>query len=193
MKPRFFSTSAEWRAWLLRYHASKDELLVGFYKRDSGRPSITWPESVDEALCFGWIDGIRRRIDEISYSIRFTPRRSTSIWSAVNIRRVEELTRLGRMHPAGHAAHGKRQEHRSAIYSYEQRRNAKLSREQERAFKAHADAWSFFQVQAPSYRKVATYWVTSAKREETRARRLATLIDVSAKRRRLDALNPGRS
>jgi uncharacterized protein YdeI (YjbR/CyaY-like superfamily) len=190
MKPKFFATSAKWRAWLLEHHDTKDELLVGFHKKDSGKPSITWPESVDEALCFGWIDGIRRRIDEVSYSIRFTPRRKGSIWSAVNIRRVAELTRLGLMHPAGHAAHGKRQEHKSAIYAYEQRKTATLSSEQERAFKANVEAWAFFEAQAPLYRRVATYWVISAKREETRQKRLATLIAVSARQRRLDAMSP---
>ena len=190
MKLKFFSTSAKWRSWLLRYHATKGELLVGFHKKDSGKPSIPSPESVDEALCFGWIDGVRRRIDEVSYSIRFTPRRKGSIWSTVNIRRVAALTRLGLMHPAGHAAHGKRKEHRSGIYAYEQRKHARLSREHERALKANAEAWAFFRAQAPSYQRVVSWWVISAKREETRRKRLATLLDVSAQRRRLDLMKP---
>ena len=190
MKPKFFSTSAKWRGWLLRYHATRDELLVGFHKKDSGKPSISWPESVDEALCFGWIDGVRRRIDVVSYSIRFTPRRKGSIWSTVNINRVAELSRLGLMHPAGHAAHGRRQERKSGIYSYEQRKTAKLSKGHERTFKAHAEAWAFFKAQAPSYQHMVSWWVISAKRQETRRKRLATLIDASAHGRRVDAMNP---
>ncbi|MFI5310349.1 MAG: YdeI family protein [Gemmatimonadales bacterium] len=192
MNPRFFSTSAKWRSWLLRYHATRDELLVGLYKKDSGKPSITWPESVDQALCFGWIDGVRRRIDDLSYSIRFTPRRQGSIWSAVNIRRLAELTQLGLMHPAGLAAHGNRQDHRSAIYAYEQRKGAELAEEHARVFREHAAAWRFFAAQPPSYRQVATWWVINAKREETRLRRLARLIDVSARNRRLDAMKPNK-
>jgi uncharacterized protein YdeI (YjbR/CyaY-like superfamily) len=190
MTPKFFSTSAKWREWLHRHHATKDELLVGFYKKDSGKPSITWPESVDEALCFGWIDGVRRRIDEVSYSIRFTPRRKGSIWSTVNIRRVTELTRLELMHPAGHAAHGRREEHKSGLYAYEQRKTAKLPAEHARTFRGNAEAWAFFRSQAPSYQHVASWWVISAKREETRRKRLARLIAVSSLRRRLDQLSP---
>jgi uncharacterized protein YdeI (YjbR/CyaY-like superfamily) len=190
MKPKYFSTSAKWRSWLQRHHATKDELLVGFYKKHSGKPSITWPESVDVALCFGWIDGVRRRIDDVSYSIRFTPRREGSIWSTVNITRVAELTRLGLMHPAGHAAHGKRESHKAAIYSYEQRKTARLSTEHERTFKTSAEAWAFFRAQAPSYQRVASWWVISAKQKETRRKRLARLIGVSVQRRRLDQLNP---
>jgi uncharacterized protein YdeI (YjbR/CyaY-like superfamily) len=190
MKPKFFSSSAKWRNWLLRHHATKGEFLVGFHKRDSGKPSITWPESVDEALCFGWIDGVRRRIDEVSYSIRFTPRREESIWSTVNTKRIAELTRLGLMHPAGLAAHGKRKEHRSGIYGHEQRKNARLSKEHERTLKANAEAWRFFRAQAPSYQRIVSWWVISAKREETRRKRLATLIRASAQRRRLDMMKP---
>ncbi len=135
MKPKFFPTLAAWRAWLEKHHHDHDELLVGFYKKDSGKPSITWPESVDGALCFGWIDGVRRRIDEVSYSIRFTPRRPRSIWSAVNIKRVEELAQQGLMSAAGIQAFEARQEDRSRIYSFEQA-SIQFENEQERRFKA---------------------------------------------------------
>ncbi len=180
MAPRFFATPADFRSWLERHHAEEDELLVGFYRTSTGRKSITWPESVDEALCFGWIDGVRRGIDAESYSIRFTPRRSRSIWSAVNIKRADELIELGRMTPAGLAAFEARTDDRSAVYSHEQRRAAKLEPEQEQRFKADAGAWEWFQGQAPSYRRAALHWVTSAKRAETRERRLAALIEDSA-------------
>lgn len=181
MRPTFFATPAAFRAWLEEHHGTSRELLVGFHKRGSGTPSITWPEAVDEALCFGWIDGIRRSIDGTSYTIRFTPRQRRSTWSAVNIERAKELERLGRMRPAGRAAFEARADDRSAIYSYEQRRNAKLDPGQERQFRADKRAWEFFEAQAPSYRKAATWWVVSAKRDETKARRLASLIDHSAR------------
>jgi uncharacterized protein YdeI (YjbR/CyaY-like superfamily) len=179
MKPAFFPTPAAFREWLERNHASAAELLVGFYKKDSGKPSITWPESVDQALCFGWIDGVRRRIDDVSYSIRFTPRKQISNWSAINITRVAELTRLGLMRPAGLRAFEQRREDKSAIYAYE---NAVRTFDpaDEKTFRANRKAWQFFSAQAPSYRRVCIYWVTSAKKEETRARRLATLISDSA-------------
>jgi uncharacterized protein YdeI (YjbR/CyaY-like superfamily) len=185
MEPTFFATPADLRAWLERNHDKETELLVGFYKKGSGKPSITWPELVDEALCFGWIDGIRRGIDAESYTIRLTPRKPTSNWSSVNIKRVGELTKEGRMRPAGVAAFERRSEDRSGIYSYEQRQQAKLEPEQEREFRANAAAWSFFQAQPAGYRRTATHWVVSAKREETRRARLATLIDDSANGRRL--------
>ena len=185
MDPTFFPTPADFRAWLERNHDTKAELLVGFYKKGSGRPSITWPESVDQALCFGWIDGVRRGIDDESYTIRFTPRKVTSTWSSVNIKRVGELTSEGLMRPAGLEAFERRSAAKSGIYSYEQRREAKLDAEQERQFRAHEQAWSFFQSQPAGYRRTATYWVVSAKRDETRRRRLATLIDDSANGRRL--------
>jgi uncharacterized protein YdeI (YjbR/CyaY-like superfamily) len=184
MEPRFFSTPAAWRAWLEKHHAKQKELLVGFYKKDSGKPSITWPESVDGALCFGWIDGVRRRIDDVSYSIRFTPRRPRSVWSAVNIKRVEELTRDGLMQPAGAKAFEARLEDRSRIYAFEQQL-VKFDSTQEKQFRANPAAWKFFQAQPPSYRQVLTWWVISAKREQTRASRLATLIENSAQNRRL--------
>ena len=179
MEPTFFPTPAAFRKWLETNHASATELLVGFYKRGSGKPSITWPESVDQALCFGWIDGVRRRIDDVSYSIRFTPRKQISNWSAINIARVAELTKLGLMRPAGLRAFEQRREDKSAIYSYENAVRT-FDPSDEKTFRANRKAWQFFNAQAPSYRRVCIYWVTSAKKEETRARRLATLINDSA-------------
>ena len=176
MTPVYFATPAEFRSWLEKYGESADELLVGLYKLGSKRPSMTWPESVDEALCTGWIDGVRRRVDDESYTIRFTPRRPRSIWSAVNIARVAELTRQGRMRLAGIAAFQRRTEARSGIYSYEQREAATLDAAAEQRFAGTPGAWDFFQAQTPSYRRVATHWVISAKRPETREKRLAALI-----------------
>jgi uncharacterized protein YdeI (YjbR/CyaY-like superfamily) len=184
MKPKFFAAPAAWRDWLEKHHRHKKELLVGFYKKDSGKPSITWPESVDAALSFGWIDGVRRRIDDVSYSIRFTPRRPRSIWSAVNIKRVEELTQQGLMSAAGIQAFEARQESRSGIYSFEQR-SIQFEDAQERRFRANAAAWKFFQSQPPSYRQVAMWRVISAKREETRNKRLDRLIEDSEHGRRI--------
>ena len=184
MKPTFFATPADFREWLARHHDSATELLVGFHKKGSGRPSMTWPESVDQALCFGWIDGVRKRIDDESYTIRFTPRKARSIWSAVNIRRANELKELGLMQPAGLRAFEQRSEERSARYSYENA-PAGLPAEFERKFRAQKNAWKYFSEQPPGYRRVAIYWVMSAKKEETRERRLAVLIDDSAHRRRL--------
>jgi uncharacterized protein YdeI (YjbR/CyaY-like superfamily) len=155
----------------------------------SGRPSITWPQSVDEALCVGWIDGIRKRLDEHSYVIRFTPRKPGSIWSAVNIRRMGELQAEGRVLPAGEAAFARRRDNKSAIYSYEQRKSAELPPEYEARFRQNAAAWDYFQAQAPWYRRTATHWVTSAKKEETREKRLATLIDDSAHARPIAQLD----
>lgn len=175
MKPKFFPSPDAWRDWLEKHHDQQKELLVGFYKKDSGKPSITWPESVDAALCFGWIDGVRRRIDDLSYSIRFTPRKPISTWSMVNVKRVEQLMRRGLMHPAGIKAFEARRENRSGIYSFEQQ-NISFSPEQEETFRANSIAWKFFMAQPPWYRRTATYWVISAKREETRRSRLTTLI-----------------
>jgi len=179
MKPKFFPTPAAWREWLERYHDQKQELLVGFHKRSSGQPSITWPESVDQALCFGWIDGVRRTIDENSYTIRFTPRKTQSTWSAVNIRRVEELTRQGLMHPAGSEAFERRTANRSAIYAFEQRERPEFTEEQLKRFQANRVAWNFFEAKPPWYRRTATWWVVSAKRPDTREKRLSTLIEDS--------------
>lgn len=188
-KPQFFPTLADWRAWLEKHHADVEEFWVGFYKRDSGRPSITWPESVDGALCFGWIDGVRKTIDATSYKIRFTPRKSRSIWSAINIKRAKELSKQGLMHSSGLVAFKKRDSDRSAIYAYEQRTSANLPPAFEKQFRSNADAWSFFQSQPPWYRRTSTYWVVSAKKEETRSRRFAILIDCSAHKQKIPILN----
>lgn len=187
MEPIFFATPAEWREWLAQNHDREKEVLVGFYKKASGKPSMTWPESVDAALCFGWIDGVRRSIEESSYSIRFTPRKPRSFWSNVNIRRVEELTALRLMHPAGLKAFEARTGERSGVYSFEQK-EVRLDAHQQREFKAEKAAWKFFESQAPWYRRTATWWVNSAKREETKAKRLATLIADSAAGRTIKPL-----
>jgi uncharacterized protein YdeI (YjbR/CyaY-like superfamily) len=183
MKITFFRRPADFRKWLEKNHATAKELLVGFHKKDSGRPSITWPESVDAALCFGWIDGIRKSVDEVSYTIRFTPRKSTSTWSAVNIRRVEVLTREGRMKPAGMKAFEARRENKSGIYSYEQRR-AQLEEPYASLLRKNETAWRFFESQPPGYRKQMSWWILSAKREETRLKRLEKLIAESGLGRR---------
>ena len=179
MRPIFFSTQTDFRKWLDKNYDSAGELWVGYYKKDTGIPSIDWPQSVDEALCFGWIDGIRKSVDEKRYMIRFTPRRPKSIWSAINIKRVGELKKLGLMKPAGLAAFEKREEHRSEIYSFE-RKTIKLDKKYESEFKKNKKAWSFFCAQIPSYQKPAMWWVMSAKQEETRTKRLAQLMKDSA-------------
>ncbi len=184
MEPTFFAAPDDLRRWFAEHQASAPELLAGFYKCGSGERSVTWPESVDEALCVGWIDGVRRGLDERRYTIRFTPRRKGSVWSAVNIRRVEALTAEGRMQPAGLAAFAARTENRSGIYSYEQR-DRELAEPYAGWFRANADAWRFFEAQAPSYRKTMEWWVVSAQREETRRKRLTRLIAESAAGRRM--------
>jgi uncharacterized protein YdeI (YjbR/CyaY-like superfamily) len=182
-KPTFFPTPGDFRRWLEKNHAKVAELSVGFHKRGSGRPSVTWPEAVDEALCFGWIDGVRHRIDETSYRIRFTPRKPRSIWSNVNVKRVAALKKLGRMAPAGLAAFAKADPKKSGIYAYE-RSHPILGAAYEKTFKANKKAWTFFKAQAPWYQRTLTHWVASAKQEETRLRRLAMLIaDCEAERR----------
>lgn len=183
-KPTFFATPAAWRRWLAANHAKADALLVGFWKRDAGKPSITWPESVDEALCYGWIDGVRRRIDEASYSIRFTPRKPGSTWSRTNIARMEALSAEGRVKPAGHAAYAARREAKSGTYSYEQGA-VEMPAAFLAAFKRRRVAWRFFDEQPASYRKMATWWVASAKREETRQRRFDALVEASSRAERL--------
>ena len=190
MKPIFFASSAEFRTWLETHHEDTSELWVGFYKRSSSRPSITWPESVEQALCFGWIDGVRRSIDDSSYTIRFTPRQVRSTWSAVNIKKANELIETGLMRPAGLEAFKKRTKDRSGIYSYEQRHLAALGEDYEAQFRANKEAWDFFQSKPPSYRKAATWWVVSAKKEETRLRRLAQLIDDSERGNTIGQLTP---
>jgi uncharacterized protein YdeI (YjbR/CyaY-like superfamily) len=192
-EPRFFATPAEFRRWLEANADTSRELLVGFHKKGSGRASITWPEAVDEALCHGWIDGVRRRVDDASYCIRFTPRTPRSTWSAVNIRRAEELIGLGRMRPAGLRAFERRTPARSAIYSYEQGA-ATLDAADEQLLRANQAAWEFFSAQPAWYRKAAIWWVVSARREETRRRRLATLVEDSEHGRTVRQLTrPGRA
>ena len=188
VQPRFFADAAELRAWFRAHADEGGELHVGYWKKGTGRPSITWPESVDEALCVGWIDGVRRRLDDDSYMIRFTPRKAGSIWSTVNIARVAELTEQGRMQPTGLAAFERRRSDRSGVYSHEQRAAAALSPEQEAVFRAAPGAWEFFEAQAPSYRRMAVWWVVSAKRADTRDRRLSQLVADSAAGRRLAQL-----
>ena len=172
------------RKWFEKNHATAPELWVGFYKKDSGRASITWPESVDEALCFGWIDGIRKSVDEVSYKIRFTPRRRGSIWSAVNIKRATALTDERRMRPTGVKAFAARRENKSGIYAYEQR-HAELEEPYNGMLKKNKAAWDFFQARPPSYRKTLSWWIVSAKKEETRLKRLEKLIEESANGRRM--------
>ena len=184
MKPKFFRTPAHFRTWLEKNHATATELWVGFYTKDSGKPSITWPESVDQALCFGWIDGIRKRVDETSYQIRFTPRRRGSIWSAINIERAKELVRHKQMRPTGLKAFAARIENKSGIYSYEQR-STELSEPYAKLLKKNKAASKFFDKQPTSYRKMIGWWIISAKKEETRMVRLAKLISESAKGKRL--------
>ncbi len=188
MSPVFFKTANDFREWLEKNHAKATELLVGYHKKGSGLPSITWPESVKQALCFGWIDGVRRSVDWLSYTIRFTPRKPTSTWSAINIKLVEKLIGEGRMHPAGMAAFKARKENKSGVYSYENRPHS-LEPEYEDAFKKNKRAWAFFESQPPGYRRTCCYWVMSAKREETRLRRLETLISDSAQGRRIGHLS----
>ena len=184
MKLRFFQSPSDLRKWFERHHASEQELWVGYYKKDSGKPSITWPQSVDGALCFGWIDGIRKSIDDLSYKIRFTPRKPRSIWSAVNIKRAQELLEQGQMQPAGLKAFAAREENRSGIYSYEQR-SPELADQYAKKLKKNLAASKFFQAQPPSYRKAANWYVISAKKEETRLKRLDSLIEYSAQGQRI--------
>lgn len=195
MKPTFFAKPSDFRKWLEKNHDKVPELLVGFYKKGSGKPSMTWPESVDEALCFGWIDGIRRTIDDESYSIRFTPRRGRSVWSLINVRRVAELTKQGRMHASGLEAFKARDPKRSGIYSFEQRqKDQKLGAEYEAKLRANKSASAFFQAQPPGYQRLASFWVMSAKKEDTKLRRLAVLIEDSAAGRRIAGLTkPGKN
>ena len=184
MSPHFFETAADWRQWLEKHHSNKTELLVGFYKRASGRRSMTWPESVDEALCFGWIDGVRRMIDEISYSIRFSIRRRGSIWSNVNINKVESLIADRKMTAAGLEKFKDRAAAKSGIYSYEQK-SVDFDDLVKKQFMLNKEAWAFFQTQPPSYQKKIIWWVMKARLPATRQKRLATLITNSMKQKRL--------
>lgn len=185
---KFFTTPAAWRAWLAQHHATKAEILVGFWKTKTGKACITWSESVDEALCFGWIDGVRRGLDDDSYSVRFTPRRPTSIWSAINVAKIEALRAAGKMHPAGEAAFAKRTAARTAVYSFERTAAPELTADEAAQLRAHAKAHAWFESQPPWYRRTALHWVVSPKRPETRARRLATLVEDSARGERVKPL-----
>jgi uncharacterized protein YdeI (YjbR/CyaY-like superfamily) len=177
--PRFFANAAALQRWFA-HHASESVLLLGYWKVGSGQPSVSWPESVDEALCVGWIDGLRKRIDALSYTIRFTPRKVTSIWSSVNIARVAVLTAEGRMQAAGLAAFAARRENKVSVYSFEQR-SVELPEVYAALLRAHPQAWADFEQRPPSYRKAAKWWIVSAKQEATRLRRLQVLIDCGAR------------
>lgn len=181
----FFATADEFAAWLEKHGAERTEFVVGYFKRQSKRPSMTWAESVDAALCFGWIDGMRKRIDEHSYQIRFTPRKPTSIWSRINIDRARVLRREGKMREAGLKAYSHRREVKSRIYSYEQQKTAVLERGDELRFRKFKSAWKFFEAQPPGYRQLVIWRIVSARRPQTRERRLAALIKASQERRRL--------
>lgn len=189
MKPVFFISPAQLRKWLTKNHKTADELWVGLYKKHTGKPSVTWPQVVDEALCFGWIDGIRKSIDADSFANRITPRRKGSHWSAVNLKRVQELQAEGRMTPAGMQAYEQRDPAKSQEYSFEQREIVwppALQRE----FKQRKQAWAFFSAQPPGYRKTISWWVISAKKEKTQRRRLERVIEASAAGERVDLMSP---
>lgn len=178
MKPTFFKSQSDLHAWFEKNHATKQELLIGLYKKDSGKGGITYQNALDEALCFGWIDGIRKAYDEQSYTIRFTPRKKNSIWSQVNLKHAARLEQAGKMHAAGLATFHGRDETRAKLYSFENKAR-KLDAAQEKQFRANKKAWTWFSAQAPSYQHTASFWVISAKQEATRAKRLATLIQDS--------------
>jgi uncharacterized protein YdeI (YjbR/CyaY-like superfamily) len=184
----YFRSPLEFRAWLEKHHATETELLVGFHKVGSGKPGMTWPESVDQALCFGWIDGVRRSVDEHRYTIRFSARKPRSNWSKINIAKVAVLRKAGLLFPAGEKAFAAREAKRSGVYSFEQERPRELSPAFKKRFKANRKAWEFFQAQAPWYRRTSSFWVMSAKKEETREKRLTTLIADSAQNRRVGIL-----
>lgn len=184
-----FSSPAEFRSWLAQNHATANELFVAFYKKSSGKEGATYSEALDEALCYGWIDSVRRSVDSETYTIRFTPRKSKSIWSLVNVRHVERLQKAGKMAEPGKKAFARREKQRTGIYAFEQKRPG-FSAKYKKLFRANQRAWEFFAKQAPWYQRTAGYWVSSAKQEETRARRLAKLMQVSANGRRLDQLTP---
>jgi uncharacterized protein YdeI (YjbR/CyaY-like superfamily) len=187
MKPKFFTSPDQFHQWLEKNQNSATELLVGFHKKTSGKKSITYPEALDEALCFGWIDGVRKSLDNASYTIRFTPRKSKSIWSLVNVRHVERLKQEGRMKPSGLEAFALRDPKRTGIYSFENRPR-ELSAAYKRKFRQNKKAWEFFEAQPPFFRKIAAFYVMSAKREETRVRRLEHLIESSEKGIRLGVI-----
>jgi uncharacterized protein YdeI (YjbR/CyaY-like superfamily) len=182
---RYFESPAAFRGWLQTHHERRDELWVGYWKKATGRPSMTWPESVDEALCYGWIDGIRKRVDEESYTIRFTPRRRGSVWSLRNMQRFDALLAEGRIAPAGSAAHDRRREDRTGVYSFERASPPELSREHMRRLRSNAKAWADWQARPAGYRRQVAHWVASGKRASTRERRLASLIEDSAAGRKV--------
>lgn len=185
MPPRFFDSALQFREWLEDNHASVAELVVGFRKVGTGMPNMTWSDSVDEALCFGWIDGVRKRIDDSAYLIRFTPRRKESIWSLVNVAKVQALTTQGRMRPAGLAAYEARRHQKTGVYAFEREQAAELAPAEVRAFKKNPSAWKYFESCPPSYRKVIMHWVVSAKRPATRVRRFEQLVQACAEQRRI--------
>jgi uncharacterized protein YdeI (YjbR/CyaY-like superfamily) len=191
VKPKHFQSAEEFRDWLQKNHADATELWVGFYRKSSGKGGLTYPEALDAALCFGWIDGVRKKVDNVRYTQRFTPRKPRSNWSLVNIRHAERLKKAGRMAAAGLNAFAARETARSGVYSFENKPR-RLSRELERQFKLDRAAWEFFQSQPAGYRRVATFWVMSAKRDETRRRRLAQLMQDSGNRRRIALLGGGK-
>ena len=191
MAPTFFATQTAFRKWLQKNHAKETELLVGFYKVSCSKPSITWPQSVDEALCFGWIDGVRKNIDEDSYTIRFTPRKPGSIWSAINIKKIEELTAQRLMQPAGLEAYSTRKESKSKIYSYEKEPEL-LSKAYEKLFKANKKAWKFFRTQPAWYQRVAIHRIMTAKQEATQLKRLEQLIKDSEEEKTIKELSYGK-
>ena len=187
MNPRFFKSQSDFRTWLEKNHAKETELIVGFHKKDSGKPSITYPEALDEALCFGWIDGVRRSLGDEGYTIRFTPRKPKSIWSNVNVGHVERLKKEGRMAPPGLKAYELKDPKRTGIYSFENRPR-ELAPAYEKKFRANKRAWEFFEKQPPGYKRQMIYRVMEAKQEETKQRRLAQLMEASARSERLGLL-----
>ena len=189
-EPTFFETEADFRRWLAAHHESAPELLVGFWKKGTGKPSIDWPQARDQALCFGWIDGVRKSMGDESYTIRFTPRRKGSIWSNVNVARYEALTAEGQMMPAGVRAY-EENKGRQGVYAYE---NAlkELSAAETAAFRKHKAAWADWEARPQGYRRVVLHWIASAKRPETRAKRLATLIEDSAAGRKIAGYDIGK-
>lgn len=184
----YFATPEEFRAWLAKHHGKRDELWVGFWKKATGKHSITWPESVDQALCFGWIDGIRKKVDEEAYTIRFTPRRKGSVWSSRNIERYAVMEEAGLVEPSGRAAWERRTEDKSSLYSYEQKKRLALSPAYLERLKADRSAWSDWEARPPGYKRQVAHWIMSAKKEETRLRRLEQLIDDSARARKVKPL-----
>jgi uncharacterized protein YdeI (YjbR/CyaY-like superfamily) len=185
MEPQFFASASLFRKWLLKNHLKASEVLVGFHRVATGKPTLTWSESVDQALCFGWIDGVRKSIDGESYTIRFTPRKRGSNWSNVNIAKMEALTKAGLLLEAGERAYGARMEARSGVYSFEQSKDPELDKESARRLKADKQGWKWFEAQAASYRKSAIWWIVSAKKEETRVKRVEALAADNAAGKRL--------